>query len=293
MNTNTGTNSSDEYPIAPSLFTATLRQQRATRLKGGLYHLNQVLVAYNTNRIEGSSLDEDQTRYIYETQTISGAAVPVDDVIETANSFRLFDEMLDGYDEPITADTLKSYHRVLKTGTLQASSDGFAVGDWKRTANSVGGQRTTPPEHVALAVEDLLARTPSTGKMSFNDIADFHHRFESIHPFQDGNGRVGRTVMFQQCLQNNIMPFIVLDSQKEFYYRGLKTYDDEPGFLRDTLRSFQDSYYERFSEYVPVPESVLESPTVTEQARNENYRRFPELQPDPSEPQQPDDNQLG
>lgn len=283
------TNSSDEYPIAPSQFAATLRQQRAVRLKGGLYHLNQVLLAYNTNRIEGSSLDEDQTRYIYETQTVSGAAVPVDDVIETSNSFRLFDVMLDQYDKPITTEMLKNYHRTLKTGTRQASTDWFAVGDWKRVANTVGGARTTPPEHVALAVEDLLARTPSAGKMSFSDIADFHYRFESIHPFQDGNGRVGRAVMFQQCLQNNIMPFIVLDSQKEFYYRGLKAYADEPGFLRDTLRSFQDSYYERFSEYVPVPEPGRENPAVVEQARNDNYRRFPELRPDPSEPQQPDE----
>lgn len=291
MNTNTGTNMNDEYPIAPSLFAATLRQQRATRLKGGLYHLNQVLLAYNTNRIEGSSLDEDQTRYIYETQTVSGVAVPVDDVIETTNSFRLFDEMLDRsgsfdkHSEPITADTLKSYHRTLKNGTIHAAQPGFAVGDWKRTANTVGGQRTTPPEHVALAVEDLLARTPQIGEMSFDDITDFHHRFESIHPFQDGNGRVGRIVMFQQCLQNNIMPFIVLDSQKEFYYRGLKAYEDEPGFLRETLRSFQDSYYEQFSEYVPVPTPgptpVREDPAVTE------------LRPDPSEPQQPDDKQLG
>ena len=251
-NTNTNTNTTDEYPIQPTLFAQALRQQRALRIKGGLYHLNQVLMAYNTNRIEGSSLDEDQTRYIYETQTVSGAAVPVDDVIETSNSFRLFDEMLDRYDQPITAQTLKDYHRILKTGTRQAGADWFAVGDWKRVANVVGNHRTTPPEHVSLAIEDLLGRTPAPGHMSFNDVVTFHHRFESIHPFQDGNGRVGRIVMFQQCLQNNIMPFIVLDSQKVFYYRGLSEYEEEPGFLRDTFRSFQDSYYERFAELVPA-----------------------------------------
>lgn len=290
------TNMKDEYPIDPSRFAAALREQRAMQLKGGLYHLNQVLMAYNTNRIEGSSLDEDQTRYIYETQTVSGAAVPVDDVIETSNSFRLFDEMLDRYDEQITSQTLKDYHRILKTGTLHASATWFAVGDWKRVANVVGGQSTTPPEHVALAVEDLLENTPPPGKMSFNDIVDFHHRFESIHPFQDGNGRVGRIAMFQQCLQNNIMPFIVLDSQKEFYYRGLSEYEDEPGFLRDTFRAFQDSYYERFAEFVPVaepaePERNDPSLPGDDKVHDDLRQRFPELFTDddasPSEAERP------
>lgn len=222
------------------------------RLKGGVYHLNQVLMAYNTNRIEGSVLDEEQTRYIYETRTVSGDAVPVDDVVETMNSFELFDAMLDGLDEPITAERLKLYHAILKRGAAQARLDWLAVGDWKRVPNVAGLQQTTAPDGVAGAIDELLAGAPQLGEMTFDDIVDFHYRFESIHPFQDGNGRVGRLVMFQQCLQNSIMPFVVLDSRKEFYYRGLREYEVQPGFLRDTLRSFQDAYYERFASLVPL-----------------------------------------
>ncbi|ALG86698.1 Fic family protein [Gordonia phthalatica] len=221
------------------------------KLKGGLYHLNQILMAYNSNRIEGGRLDEDQTRYIYETRTVSGDAVPVDDVVETANSFELFDTIVDQYDQPLSATILKSYHRILKTGTAQARADWFAVGDWKRVPNAVGDRTTVRPEDVGAAIESLLSDTSEPGSMTFDEIVDFHHRFEIIHPFQDGNGRVGRIVLFQQCLQNGIMPFVVLDSHKEFYYRGLAQYEDEPGFLRDTFRAFQDSYYQRFAEFVP------------------------------------------
>jgi len=242
----------DEYAVSPARFSDTLREQRAARLKGGLYHLTQVLMAYNTNRIEGSQLSEDQTRYIYETRTISGDGVRVDDVIETVNSFDLFDMMIDHLEASVTVETLKDYHRVLKSGTSDSRRDWFVVGDWKRVPNEVGGRRTVSPEHVELAVEELIRDQAVQSQMSFEDIVDFHYRFERIHPFQDGNGRVGRTVMFQQCLQNKIMPFIVLDSQKEFYYRGLAEYEVEPGYLRDTLRTFQDRYYERFAELVPV-----------------------------------------
>ncbi|MGO1543921.1 MAG: Fic family protein [Gulosibacter sp.] len=244
----------EEYPIDPTRFIEALREQRAARLKGGLYHLTQIAMAYNTNRIEGSQLDEEQTRYIYETRTVSGEAVPVDDVVETMNSFELFDAMLDAMDEPISTDRLREYHRILKRGTAQSRLNWFAVGDWKRVPNEVGGQRTTAPEEVDVAMAELFEQAPTMGEMTFTDIADFHHRFESIHPFQDGNGRVGRIVMFQQCLQNGIMPFVVLDAQKEFYYRGLREYENEPGFLRETLRSFQDAYYERFAEFVPRTE---------------------------------------
>lgn len=243
----------DEYPVDPARFADALREQRAIRLKGGLYHLNQVLMAYNTNRIEGSLLDEDQTRYIYETRSVTGEAVRVDDVIETVNSFELFDAMIDGYDQPITAETLRTYHRILKAGTADARREWFAVGAWKRVANVVGSRATTRPEHVERAIEGLLNWTPPPGSMTFEDVCDFHHAFESIHPFQDGNGRVGRIVMFQQCLQNGIMPFIVLDAQKEFYYRGLAEYEDEPGYLRATFRSFQDAYYARFADLLPPP----------------------------------------
>ena len=149
-------------------------------MKGGLYHLNQVLMAYNSNRIEGSRLDEEQTRFIYETRTITGENVAVDDVVEAVNSFELFDEMIDRLGEPITAETMKDYHRVLKQGTADARRPSFAVGDYKRLPNVVGGRETVAPEHVALAVDDLIARTPAS--MTFDDIADFHYRFEVIHP---------------------------------------------------------------------------------------------------------------
>lgn len=238
----------DEYAIDPRRFTQTLREQRQTRLKGGLYHQNQILMAYNSNRIEGSQLDLEQTRYIYETRTVAGDNIAVDDVVETVNSFAMFDKMLDRLDDPITASTMKDYHRTLKQGTADASRRSFAVGNFKRLPNVVGGQDTVDPAHVETAIEELLAQTPTS--LDFNDITDFHYRFERIHPFQDGNGRVGRILMFQQCLQNGIMPFIVLDSKKLFYYRGLSEYEEQPGFLRDTFRSLQDDYYARFAKFV-------------------------------------------
>ncbi|GAA2099105.1 Fic family protein [Brevibacterium salitolerans] len=240
----------DEYAIDAAQFARTLIEQRRTQMKGGLYHLNQVQMAFNTNRIEGSALDAEQTRYIYETRTVAGDNVSVDDVVETVNSFELFDEMLDRMAEPITAATMKDYHRILKRGTADARRPAFAVGDWKRQANVVGGGGTTPPAEVSEAIEDLLTRTPE--QMSFEDIVDFHHAFEAIHPFQDGNGRVGRMLMFQQCLQNGIMPFIVLDAQKAFYYRGLHEYWETPGFLRETFRAMQDAYYACFEAFVEI-----------------------------------------
>lgn len=273
----------EEFPIDPARFAHALREQRQMHLKGGLYHLNQVLMAYNTNRIEGSRLDEEQTRYIYETRTVSGDGVPVDDITETVNSFALFDAMIDRYDQPITAQTLKDYHRILKTGTGDAQKTWFAVGGWKHVANEVGGLPTTAPADVNAAIDDLIGRTEAAGEMSFEDITEFHYRFERIHPFQDGNGRVGRAVMFQQCLQNGIMPFIVLDSQKAFYYRGLAEYETEPGFLRETFRSFQDAYYERFAKFVPQAGPELDTHPDAPAGRAGNNApvdprsRFPEL----------------
>jgi Fic family protein len=240
--------SPDEYAIDAARFREALIEQRAMRLPGGLYHLNQVQLAYNSNRIEGSRLSIDQTRYLYETQTVEGPA-HADDVVETTNHFRMFDLMLDAVGTPLTAARIRDYHRVLKSGTSDAARDWFVVGGWKQVPNVVGGVATTAPALVGAAMDELLEQF--AGPMTFDDICDFHWRFESIHPFQDGNGRVGRIVMFEQCLTHGLMPFIVLDSEKFFYYRGLSEYPNEPGFLRDTFRSFQDRYHQEFRQYLP------------------------------------------
>jgi Fic family protein len=270
----------EEYPIRAHELIEALREQRRMQLKGGLYHLTQIEMAYNTNRIEGSQLTEDQTRYIFETKTVSGEALSIDDITETANHFRAFDAMIDSIDEPVTSQVLKNYHRMLKSGTSDAAKPWFVVGGWKTLPNEVGGMPTSAPKDVERDIAELLESAPN--KMTFNDICDFHQRLESIHPFQDGNGRVGRLVLFQQCMQNGIMPFVVLDSQKEFYYRGLKRYDDEPGFLRDTFRSFQDAYSGRFTPFVPkktpaVDQAVAPTADPAADPAADRRKRFPEL----------------
>ena len=237
----------DEFAIDAGRFREALLQERSMSLKGSLYHLNQITFAYHSNRIEGSRLSADQTRYLYETRTITGEA-RLDDVVETTNHFRLFDAMLDSVGTPLTAARIREYHTILKTGTSDADKDWFAVGGWKTRENIVGGRDTTPPGFVGVAIDDLIAAYP--GDMTFEDICDFHHRFESIHPFQDGNGRVGRIIMFAQCLDNDIMPFIVLDDDKFYYYRGLTEYESEPGYLRDTFRHFQDRYHAAFAKFL-------------------------------------------
>ncbi|MDR0627870.1 MAG: Fic family protein [Bifidobacteriaceae bacterium] len=231
-----------------------LQEERAMGLKGGIYHLTQITLAYNSNRIEGSRLSPEQTRYIYETQSVTGDA-PVDDVIETSNHFRLFDQMLNGVGSPLTAERILAYHATLKAGTSDAAKPWFAVGGWKRRPNFVGDRSTVPPEMVGSAVDALLAAFPPDRPMRFDDICDFHYRFEAIHPFQDGNGRVGRIVAFEQCLRYGIVPFIVLDAEKLYYYRGLAEYEAEPGFLRDTLRHFQDQYQRAVAEYLTTAEN--------------------------------------
>ncbi|MDR2973476.1 MAG: Fic family protein [Propionibacteriaceae bacterium] len=244
----------DEYAIDAQSFRDALLEQRAMKLKGGLYHLTQVVMAYNSNHIEGSELSPEQTRFIYETHSVSGD-VRVDDVIETMNHFRMFDAMLDALGTPLTVQRILRYHEILKTGTSDADKEWFAVGGWKRLANVVGLRETTAPEDVEAAIKALVDAYPAA--MTFEDITDFHYRFESIHPFQDGNGRVGRIIMFGQCLANDILPFIILDKEKQFYYRGLTEYESEPGYLRDTFRHFQDSYYAAFAKFVAEPGGPL------------------------------------
>jgi Fic family protein len=233
---------------------AVLREEKAMRLKGGLYHQTQIKLAFNSNRIEGSRLSEDQTRYIFETNTFGaepGEAADVDDIIETVNHFACFDYMLDHADEELTEDMIKEFHRLIKRGTSQERTEWFRVGDYKVRPNAVGDKKTTPPGKVAQEMRKLLAAYNGKDLVAFGDVVDFHYRFESIHPFQDGNGRVGRIVLFKECLKNGIVPFVIDHRHKQFYYRSLKEYPTEKGFLVDTCLSAQDSYGELVAYFFP------------------------------------------
>ena len=231
-----------------------LQEEKQMKHKGGIYHRTQILFAYNTNRIEGSRLSEEQTRYIYETHTLSAVqneAINVDDIIETNNHFLCFDYMLENAKEPLSEDMIKEYHRILKRSTSDERKDWFNVGEYKALPNTVGDAETSLPEKVSEDMRNLITSYSGSGKINFEDIVDFHYRFESIHPFQDGNGRVGRLIMFKECLANGIMPFIVRDEQKLFYYRGLREYPNEKGYLLETCRSFQDYYQNIVNYYIP------------------------------------------
>ena len=223
---------------------AVLREQKDAKLKGGIYHRTQIDLTYNSNHIEGSRLTHDQTRYIFETNTIGieGESVRVDDIIETTNHFRCIDIIIDRADERLTESLIKELHAVLKAGTSDSRRDWFAVGDYKRLPNEVGGNDTTAPEDVKREMRALLAEYNAIKKKSFDDILDLHQRFEAIHPFQDGNGRVGRLIMFKECLANGIVPFIITDDLKMFYYRGLQQWSHIKEDLRDTCLTAQDNY---------------------------------------------------
>lgn len=222
-----------------------LLQEKQMGYKGGLYHLTQVKLAYNSNRIEGSRLTEEQTRYMFETKTllpVEGDATPVNDIIETQNHFELFNYMLITAEQPLSEEMIKLYHKILKSSTTDAQQEWFAVGEYKREENIVGDLETTPPAEVPKAMTDLLRRYCEREKVVLDDIIRFHYQFECIHPFQDGNGRVGRMIMFKECLKNGIVPFIIENEKKAFYYRGLREYRREPGYLTDTCLDAQDRY---------------------------------------------------
>ena len=221
-----------------------LLEERHHGLKGGLFHKTQIHLTYNTNRIEGSKLTEEQTRYIFETNTIGFDAdgLPVDDIVETSNNFRCFDYMLDSINEPLNVGIIKELHRLLKAGTSDAYKEHFNVGDWKKIPNEVGNIETTPPGNVEEEILELLEHYNCKNTVTFNDIVTFHFQFECIHPFQDGNGRIGRLLMFRECLKHNVVPFILTDEMKLFYYRGLNEYNSERGYLLDTCRAPQDVY---------------------------------------------------
>ena len=221
-----------------------LRQEKETKLKGGIYHKTQIDLTYNSNHIEGSRLTHDQTRYIFETNTIGieGESIRVDDIIETTNHFRCIDLIIDRAEERLTESLIKELHLILKSGTSDSRKDWFTVGDYKRLPNEVGGNETTAPEDVHREIKALLKEYNGKKKKSFEDIIDLHQRFEAIHPFQDGNGRVGRLVMFKECLANGYVPFIITEELKMFYYRGLREWNNLRGYLLDTCLAAQDNY---------------------------------------------------
>ena len=221
-----------------------LKEQKASKYSGGIYHKTQIELTYNSNHIEGSRLTHDQTRYIFETNTIGveKEVLNVDDVIETVNHFHCIDIIIDSARAVLTEKFIKDLHFILKNGTSDSRKDWFAVGDYKKLPNEVGGMDTTIPEEVANKMKILLMEYNAKDAKTFEDILDFHVKFERIHPFQDGNGRIGRLIMFKECLKNNIVPFIVDDNLKMFYYRGLKEWDNEKGYLTDTCLAAQDKY---------------------------------------------------
>ena len=221
-----------------------LRQEKEAKLKGSIYHKTQIDLTYNSNHIEGSRLTHDQTRYIFETNTIGieGESIRVDDIIETTNHFHCIDLIIDRAEERLTESLIKELHLILKSGTSDSRKDWFTVGDYKRLPNEVGGNETTAPEDVHREMQALLKEYNGKKQKSFEDIIDLHQRFESIHPFQDGNGRVGRLVMFKECLANGYVPFIITEDLKMFYYRGLREWPRIKEYLRDTCLTAQDNY---------------------------------------------------
>ena len=222
---------------------AFLKREKDSGLKGGIYHKIQIDLTYNSNHIEGSKLTHDQTRYIFETKTfgVTDKAVKVDDIVETVNHFRCIDLIIEGAHTKLTESFIKQLHFILKSGTTDSQKSWFKVGDYKMLENEVGGSETTKPVEVAGAIKALLKEYNSKSEITFDDILDFHVRFESIHPFQDGNGRVGRLIMFKECLKHNIVPFIITEELKMYYFRGIKNWKEERGFLRDTCLTGQDA----------------------------------------------------
>ena len=221
-----------------------LQEEKSLGYAGGIYHKTQIELTYDSNHIEGSSLTHEQTRYIFETNTIGveDGSLNVDDVIETANHFRLVSLIIDNAKSVLTEEFIKKLHLLLKNGTSDSRKDWFAVGDYKKLPNEVGGMNTTLPEEVPEKMKELLDEYNAKEEKSLDDVLDFHVKFEKIHPFQDGNGRVGRLIMFKECLKYNIIPFIIEDDLKMFYYRGLAEWETEKGYLRDTCLTAQGRY---------------------------------------------------
>lgn len=238
----------------PETLLDVLRIEKASGTKGGIYHKVQIELTYNSNHMEGSRLTHDQTRYIYETNTIGVEAgtVNVDDIVETANHFRCIDLVIDSAGQMLSEPFIKTLHRTLKSGTSDSRKDWFAVGDYKKIPNEVGGRDTTAPEEVSTEMKQLLASYNRKPDKTLEDLIAFHVAFESIHPFQDGNGRVGRLILFKECLKNGIVPFIIDEDLKLFYYRGLHEWNTERGYLIDTCLTAQDKF-KKYLDYFRIP----------------------------------------
>ena len=239
---------------APTPLLARLREELSARTSGGIYHKVQVELTYNSNHMEGNRLTHDQTRLIFETSTIGpeGKSVRVDDVIEASNHFRCIDYVITHADDALSESLLKDLHRILKTSTSDSGRDWFAVGYYKLLPNEVGGRETTAPEDVAREVRGLISSYETNRAATLEDIVSFHVSLERIHPFQDGNGRVGRLVMFKECLRHGVTPFVIGDDTELFYYRGLSRWDAERGWLMDTCLAAQDTF-KGWLDYFHIP----------------------------------------
>ncbi|DAB02103.1 TPA: cell filamentation protein Fic [Candidatus Gastranaerophilales bacterium HUM_10] len=239
---------------APETLLEILRNEKASKYSGGIYHKMQIDLTYNSNHIEGSRLTHDQTRYIFETNTIgiTDSAVNIDDIVETANHFKCIDTVIDNAAKPLSETFIKQLHLTLKNGTSDSRKDWFVVGDYKKYPNEVGGKITVLPEKVPESIKLLISEYNKIKDKTFNDIIRFHYEFECIHPFQDGNGRIGRLILFKECLKNNIVPFIIDENLKMFYYRGLNEWKSEKGYLIDTCLTAQDKF-KKYLEYFRIP----------------------------------------
>lgn len=239
---------------SPRSLLEVLKAEKASKIKGGIYHKIQVELTYNSNHIEGSKLSHEQTRYIFETNTIgiTDSTVNVDDIVETANHFKCIDMVIYNAAKPLSETFIKQLHSTLKNGTSDSRKDWFAVGDYKKFPNEAGGKITARPEEVCEKIKLLILEYNKIKNKTFNDLIRFHYEFECIHPFQDGNGRIGRLILFKECLKNNIVPFIIDENIKLFYYRGLSEWNSEQGYLIDTCLTAQDKF-KKYLDYFRIP----------------------------------------
>lgn len=238
----------------PKTLLEILQVEKKNKIAGRIYHKIQIDLTFNSNHIEGGKLTIEQTRYIFETNTIGigNQILNSDDIIETANHFKCIDVIIESAKKTISEKFIKELHKILKSGTSSDRLDWFKVGDYKKLPNEVGGKETTKPKIVAKEIKKLIDWYNSLSLITFDDILDFHYKFEMIHPFQDGNGRVGRLIMFKECLKHNIVPFIIDDNLKLFYYRGLNEWKNEKGYLRDTCLTAQDKF-KTWLDYFQIP----------------------------------------